>query len=102
MESFHSSLTAHDLGKFTRRAKQALHYAAEEARVCKQRSVGAEHVLLGLIQEGEGLAGHALKQLGITLSQARQVVESGAEANAEPAASELQFGDEVRHVFASA
>jgi len=61
--------------KFTKRAKQVLHYATEEARTLNHSYIGTEHILLGLIREGEGVAARVLDDLGIHLAQARQSVE---------------------------
>ncbi|MCE2852698.1 MAG: ATP-dependent Clp protease ATP-binding subunit [Roseiflexaceae bacterium] len=61
--------------KFTKRAKQVLHYATEEARALNHSYVGTEHILLGLIREGEGVAARVLEDLGVQLAQARHSVE---------------------------
>ncbi len=61
--------------KFTKRAKQVLHYATEEARTLNHSYIGTEHILLGLIREGEGVAARVLDDLGVHLAQARQSVE---------------------------
>ena len=61
--------------KFTRRARQVLHIATEEARAFNHPYIGTEHILLGLIREGEGVAAHVLEDLGVKLSQARHAVE---------------------------
>jgi excisionase family DNA binding protein len=63
--------------KLTKRAKQSLwKFAAEEARNFKQPHIGTEHILLGLILEGEGVAGHVMRDLGVTIVQARAAVEA--------------------------
>jgi ATP-dependent Clp protease ATP-binding subunit ClpC len=61
--------------KFTKRAKQVLHIATEEARAFNHPYIGTEHILLGLIREGEGVAARVLDDLGVKLSQARHAVE---------------------------
>src|SRR5258706_2926229 len=61
--------------KFTKRTKQVLQYATEEARAFNHRYIGTEHILLGLIREGEGVAAQVLNNLGVKLSQARHAVE---------------------------
>lgn len=61
--------------KFTKRAKQVLHLATEEARAFNHPYVGTEHILLGLIHESEGIAAHVLDDLGVKLPQARSAVE---------------------------
>ena len=62
-------------GRFTERAQRALIYAQEEARSLGHNYVGTEHLLLGLLREGEGAAAQVLKSLGIDLSKVRQQVE---------------------------
>ena len=61
--------------KFTKRAKQVLQIATEEARAFNHPYIGTEHILLGLIKEGEGVAARVLDDLGVKLSQARHAVE---------------------------
>jgi ATP-dependent Clp protease ATP-binding subunit ClpC len=61
--------------KFTRRAKQVLQLATDEARTFNHPYVGTEHILLGLIRESEGIAARVLDDLGIKLTQARNAVE---------------------------
>ncbi|GAB4203724.1 MAG: ATP-dependent Clp protease ATP-binding subunit [Roseiflexaceae bacterium] len=61
--------------KFTKRAKQVLQLATEEARAFNHPYIGTEHILLGLIREGEGVAARVLDDLGVKLSQARHAVE---------------------------
>ncbi len=58
----------------TRRAKRVLELAVEEAKVFKHRYIGTEHLLLGLIREGEGLGGKTLAEFGVTLKEARTQV----------------------------
>lgn len=61
--------------KFTKRAKQVLQLATEEARAFNHPYVGTEHILLGLIRESEGIAARVLDDLGVKLTQARNAVE---------------------------
>jgi ATP-dependent Clp protease ATP-binding subunit ClpC len=61
--------------KFTKRAKQVLQLAAEEARAFNHPYIGTEHILLGLIRESEGIAARVLDELGVKLPQARSAVE---------------------------
>jgi ATP-dependent Clp protease ATP-binding subunit ClpC len=61
--------------KFTKRAKQVLQLATEEARAFNHPYVGTEHILLGLIRESEGIAARVLDDLGVKLPQARSAVE---------------------------
>jgi ATPases with chaperone activity, ATP-binding subunit len=61
--------------KFTKRAKQVLQLATEEARAFNHPYVGTEHILLGIIREGESISARVLDELGIKLPQARSAVE---------------------------
>jgi hypothetical protein len=61
--------------RFTDRARRVLVLAQEEARMFNHSFIGTEHLLLGLIHEGDGLAAKALESLGITLEAVREKVE---------------------------
>jgi ATP-dependent Clp protease ATP-binding subunit ClpC len=61
--------------RFTDRARRVLVLAQEEARLLNHSFIGTEHILLGLIHEGEGLAAKALESLGISLDAVREEVE---------------------------
>src|SRR3989338_2752225 len=59
---------------FAPRAKKALELAAEEARSLGHNYIGTEHILLGLIREGEGVASQVLLNLGLDLNSVRNEV----------------------------
>ncbi|MFA7283689.1 MAG: Clp protease N-terminal domain-containing protein, partial [Candidatus Omnitrophota bacterium] len=59
---------------FTPRAKKALELSAEEARSLGHNYIGTEHLLLGLIREGEGIASQVLMNLGMDLNSVRNEV----------------------------
>ncbi|MDD4981001.1 MAG: ATP-dependent Clp protease ATP-binding subunit [Candidatus Omnitrophica bacterium] len=59
---------------FTPRAKKALELAAEEARALGHNYIGTEHLLLGLIREGEGMASQVLLNMGMDLNTVRNEV----------------------------
>jgi ATP-dependent Clp protease ATP-binding subunit ClpC len=61
--------------RFTDRARRVVVLAQEEARLLNHNYIGTEHLLLGLIHEGEGLAAKALESLGVTLEGVRSQVE---------------------------
>ncbi len=61
--------------RFTDRARRAVHLAQEEARLLRHNYVGTEHLLLGLLYEGEGVAARALGSLGVSLQAVRGQVE---------------------------
>jgi ATP-dependent Clp protease ATP-binding subunit ClpC len=61
--------------RFTDRARRVVVLAQEEARMLNHNYIGTEHILLGLIHEGEGVAAKALEQLNISLDAVRSQVE---------------------------
>ncbi len=75
--------------QLTPRAKRVIDLAYDEARQLSNNYIGTEHLLLGLIREGEGLAGRVLAKLGVELERTRREVmalqdnDSGMPAPAE-------------------
>jgi len=71
---------ADTLDRFTPAAREVLQYAQTEAVRMRHATIGPEHVMLGLLLEGEGLAGRVLRDLGLRPQQVQRVVErlSGA------------------------
>ncbi|MBP6996077.1 MAG: ATP-dependent Clp protease ATP-binding subunit [Phycicoccus sp.] len=61
--------------RFTDRARRVVVLAQEEARMLNHNYIGTEHILLGLIHEGEGVASKALEQLGVSLDAVREQVQ---------------------------
>src|SRR6186713_879655 len=61
--------------RFTDRARRVVVLAQEEARMLNHNYIGTEHILLGLIHEGEGVAAKAMESLGISLEAVRSQVE---------------------------
>ncbi|GAB3713266.1 ATP-dependent Clp protease ATP-binding subunit [Mariniluteicoccus flavus] len=61
--------------RFTDRARRVVVLAQDEARTLNHNYIGTEHILLGLIAEGEGVAAKALESLGISLEAVREKVE---------------------------
>jgi len=77
---------------FTPRAKQVLEYSLAEARQLGQSHIGTEHILLGLLREGEGVGAGVLVKLGVDLADLRRELaelapsgDGGAEEFIEPA-----------------
>lgn len=70
--------------RFTDRARRVVVLAQEEARMLNHNYIGTEHILLGLIHEGEGVAAKSLESLGISLegvrSQAEEIIGQGQQA----------------------
>ncbi len=62
-------------GRFTERAQQVLVLAQEEAKRLNHNFIGTEHLLLGLVREGSGIAARALQNMAVDLNRVRQEVE---------------------------
>ena len=60
--------------RFTDRARRVVVLAQEEARVLDHNYIGTEHILLGLIHEGQGVAARALESLDVSLEAVRAEV----------------------------
>jgi ATP-dependent Clp protease ATP-binding subunit ClpC len=71
---------------FTPRVKKVLALAGSEARALNHAYVGTEHILLGLLREGEGVAARVLKNLGVDLEKTRVEVMKELDPNFEPGA----------------
>ena len=85
--------------RFTDRARRVIVLAQEEARNLKHNYLGTEHILLGLIREGEGVAAKALEALGITLDDVRaQVIEIIGEGQ-EPPSGHIPFTPRAKKVI---
>ena len=61
--------------RFTDRARRVVVLAQEEARLLNHNYIGTEHILLGLIHEGDGIAAKALESLGVSLEAVRDGLE---------------------------
>jgi len=77
--------------KFTQRARNTVIHAQEEAREMKHPAIGTEHILLGLLREGEGVGAKALMNLGLDLDNLREEIKRYLGEN--QAASEGPDGD---------
>ena len=69
--------------RFTDRARKVMHLANQEAQRFNHEYVGTEHMLLGLIKEGSGVAANVLKNLEIDLRKIRNEVEKIVQAGPE-------------------
>src|SRR5207249_3741590 len=76
----------------TSRVKKVIEIAFEEARRLGTGYVGTEHLLLGLLIEGEGVAAKVLDDLGVTLEKARAEIARLIEEGAEEPAGAADFG----------
>ncbi|MGH2729564.1 MAG: Clp protease N-terminal domain-containing protein, partial [Actinomycetota bacterium] len=85
--------------RFTDRARRVVVLAQEEARLLNHNYIGTEHILLGLIHEGEGVAALALESLGISLEKVRQQVEEIIGAGQSPPTGHIPFTPRAKKVL---
>jgi ATP-dependent Clp protease ATP-binding subunit ClpA len=85
--------------RFTDRARRVVVLAQEEARLLTHNYVGTEHLLLGLLHEGEGIAATALESLGISLEAARTQVDEIIGSGQRPSPGQLPFTPRAKKVL---
>jgi len=85
--------------RYTERAQRVIVLAQDEARRLNYDYVGTEHLLLGLIREGEGIAAKALQSLGIQLEQVRSEVEKMIGKGSAPTRGEIGFTPRAKKVM---
>src|SRR4051812_18176283 len=85
--------------RFTDRARRVVVLAQEEARMLNHNYIGTEHILLGLIHEGEGVAAKALESLGISLEGVRQQVEEIIGRAQEAPSGHIPFTPRAKRVL---
>jgi len=82
--------------RFTDRARRAVVLAQEEARKLDHGYIGTEHLLLGLIREGEGVAAQALESLGISLKAVREQVVARVGRGQRPPSGHIPFTERAK------
>ena len=85
--------------RFTDRARRVVVLAQEEARMLNHNYIGTEHILLGLIHEGQGVAARALESLGISLEAVRQQVEEIIGLGQQAPAGHIPFTPRAKKVL---
>jgi ATP-dependent Clp protease ATP-binding subunit ClpC len=85
--------------RFTDRARRVLVLAQEEARDLNHAFIGTEHILLGLIREGEGVASQALSALGISFEVVREKVEEAIGTTGAPTTGSPPFTPRAKKVL---
>ncbi len=85
--------------RFSDRARRVVVLAQEEARMLNHNYIGTEHLLLGLIQEGEGVAAKALESLGISLEAVREQVEEIIGRGSSPPTGHIPFTPRAKKVL---
>ncbi|QIK62832.1 ATP-dependent Clp protease ATP-binding subunit [Leucobacter viscericola] len=85
--------------RFTDRARRVVVLAQEEAKMLNHNYIGTEHILLGLIHEGEGVAAKALEQLEISLDAVRAQVTDIIGTGQQPPAGHIPFTPRAKKVL---
>jgi len=85
--------------RFTDRARRVVHLAKEEAWLLRHNYLGTEHLLLGLLYEGDGVAAHALISLGVSLDDVRARVEEFIGRGDGPVQADVPFTPRSRKVL---
>lgn len=85
--------------RFTDRARRVVVLAQEEARMFSHNYIGTEHILLGLIHEGEGVAARALEASGITLDAVREAVEEALGRGKESPSGHIPFTPHAKRLL---
>jgi ATP-dependent Clp protease ATP-binding subunit ClpC len=85
--------------RFTDRARKVMVLAQEEARLMDHGFIGTEHLLLGLLNEGEGIGARALERLGVTLQSARADIEQRVTRSAAVAGEPPPFTPRAKKVL---
>ena len=87
------------LRRFTDRARRAVRLAQEEALLLRHGHVGTEHLLLGLLYEGEGVAAHVLESLGISREDVRGQVDEIIGHGQSPPQGDIPFTPAARRAL---
>ncbi|WP_430592054.1 ATP-dependent Clp protease ATP-binding subunit [Humidisolicoccus flavus] len=85
--------------RFTDRARRVVVLAQEEAKMLNHNYIGTEHILLGLIHEGEGVAAKALESLGISLDAVREQVQDIIGTGSQQSNSHIPFTPRAKKVL---
>ena len=85
--------------RFTDRARRVVVLAQEEARMLNHDYIGTEHLLLGLIHEGDGVAAKVMESLGISLEEVRQQVSAMITSGQQAASGHLPFSPQLKNVL---
>lgn len=88
--------------RFTERARKVISLAEEEARRMQNDYIGAEHLLLGIVREGQGVGAKVLEFKGVTLEKAREAVEHIIGHGDEPSPAKIELTPRAKHIIESA
>src|SRR5947207_705966 len=85
--------------RFTQRARRVLSLAHQEAERARNNFIGTEHLLLGLMAEEGGVAGHVLRELGLTTERVREVVKQIATNSENFDPSRVELATDIQQVL---
>ena len=85
--------------RFTDRARRVIVLAQDEAKLLNHNYIGTEHLLLGLISEGEGVAAKALEEMGISLEAVREQVQDIIGPGTTPPTGHIPFTPRAKRVL---
>src|SRR3990172_7987384 len=87
--------------KFTERARKVMNIARAEAQRLNSEFIGTEHILLGIVQEGGGVAAKVLKNLNVDFRRVRQEIERLIQPNPTPTVTlgHLPFSPRAKRVL---
>jgi ATP-dependent Clp protease ATP-binding subunit ClpC len=88
--------------RFTDRARRVVVLAQEEARLLNHGFIGTEHLLLGIVHEGQGVAAQTLEALDIRLSAVRRAIEREVPRGTSPPTSAPQFTPRAKQALEDA
>ncbi len=87
------------LDRFTKRARRALTLAQDEAQRLGHKYIGTEHLLLGFLREGEGIAAQVLTEMGVSLERVRRMVEDTIGSDERPTIAALELAPRTKRVL---
>jgi len=85
--------------KFTDRARKVLTYAQDEAQRFDHNYIDTEHILLGLVREGDGTAARVLETMGVELAKVRTAIEFLIGRGVRPVVGEVGLTPQARRVI---
>ena len=86
-------------GHFTEKAQRVMYYAQEEARAMRYPAVGTEHLLMGLLREGDSVAARALLELGVTLEKVHELISQVVTPGSTSVGNEIAITPRVKKVL---
>src|SRR5262245_6360854 len=90
---------ADKMERFTQRARRVMSLAQEAAETLQHSYIGTEHLLLGLMREDEGVAGHVLRDLGLDPRRVEELVERMTRAGQRTGTTRLGLTPGIKKVL---